>query len=128
MANPVGVSSASPEKANVLLVDDRPANLTALSSLLDDLGYNLVQAQSGREALDCLKKIPFAVVLLDVRMPEMDGFETLQRIREERKTRHVPVIFISADDWMSFPPLRHSAWERSIACSSLLIQCSFGGR
>src|SRR5262249_3351975 len=75
VSNAVGVNLASsPEKANVLLVDDRPANLTALSSLLDDLGYNLVKAQSGREALDHLRKMPFAVVLLDVRMPEMDGF------------------------------------------------------
>jgi PAS domain S-box-containing protein len=90
-------------KANVLLVDDTPANLLALEAILDDLGHNLVKAASGKEALQLLLDRDFAVVLLDVRMPGLDGFETAQRLRSRERSRHTPVIFISAqgDDRLS---------------------------
>src|SRR5437867_13293555 len=73
--------AGSPEKVNILLVDDKPAELLAHESILAGLGENLVRAASGREALECLLRQDFAVILLDVNMPEMDGFETAELIR-----------------------------------------------
>ncbi len=68
-------------KANILLVDDTPANLLALEAILDDLGHNLVRATSGEQALEMLLDQDFAAVLLDVRMPGLSGFQTAQLIR-----------------------------------------------
>jgi PAS domain S-box-containing protein len=82
--------------ANVLLVDDRPENLLALSAILEPLDCNLVQAHSGLEALKFLLKQEFALILLDVQMPGMDGFETASLIKEREKTRGVPIIFVTA--------------------------------
>jgi signal transduction histidine kinase len=79
-----------------LLVDDQPENLLALESVLDDSGYNLVKAHSGVEALRCLLKRDFAVIVLDVQMPGMDGFETAQWIKSREKTKAIPIIFITA--------------------------------
>jgi CheY-like chemotaxis protein len=62
------------EKPNLLLVDDRPENLLALEAILDDLEFNIVTADSGKEALRCLLKQDFALILLDVEMPGLDGF------------------------------------------------------
>ncbi len=78
MSNPVSrrPKQASGPKANILLVDDNPANLLALRSILDDLDQNLVEVRSGQEALQRLRTDEYAVVLLDVQMPGMDGFET----------------------------------------------------
>jgi len=83
-------------RASVLLVDDLPANLLALEAILDDHGHNLVRAQSGEEALRLLRDDDFALVLLDVRMPGMDGFQTARLVREQERSRHTPVIFITA--------------------------------
>src|SRR5690242_14795438 len=69
-------------KVNILLVDDQPARLLSYETILADLGQNLVQARSGVEALKCLMDDEFAVVLLDVSMPGMDGFETATLIHE----------------------------------------------
>ncbi|HUR95601.1 MAG TPA: response regulator [Gemmatimonadales bacterium] len=105
MAVPVTV--AEPDEAppalaadvvNILLVDDQPANLIALEAMLQGLGQNLIKASSGREALKWLLTHDFAVVLLDVKMPEMDGFETATLIRERDKSRHTPIIFLTAAD------------------------------
>jgi two-component system, sensor histidine kinase and response regulator len=85
-------------RVNILLVDDQPANLIALEAMLQGLGQNLVKASSGREALKCLLTDEFAVVLLDVKMPEMDGFETATLIRQRDKSRHTPIIFLTAAD------------------------------
>ncbi len=82
-------------KVNILLVDDHPENLLALEASLEDLGQNLVTARSGKEALKWLLKDEFAVILLDVHMPGMDGFETASLIRQRQKTRHTPIIFIT---------------------------------
>ena len=79
------------EKVNVLLVDDQPANLLALEVVLNDLRQNLVQARSGEEALQKLLVDDFAVILLDVRMPGLNGFETAQLIRGRERSRHTPL-------------------------------------
>src|SRR3954463_8737022 len=83
-------------KANVLLVDDRPENLLAMETILEDLGQNLVRATSGREALRFLLVEDFALILLDVQMPGLNGFELAELIRERERTQHTPIIFISA--------------------------------
>ncbi len=82
---------------NILLVDDHQENLIALEAILSDVG-NLVKATSGRQALRELLKTEFAVILLDVQMPEMDGFETAELIRERIKLQHTPIIFLTARD------------------------------
>lgn len=83
---------------NILLVDDRPENLLALQSILGDLGHALVMAHSGTEALKCLLQQDFAVILLDVQMPGMDGFETAELIRSRDRSQHTPIIFLTALD------------------------------
>src|SRR6185295_14478423 len=87
-----------PAPVNILLVDDQPANLLALEAMLQGLGQNLIKAESGREALKWLLTHEFAVILLDVKMPEMDGFETAAMIRERDKSRDTPIIFLTAGD------------------------------
>ena len=86
------------EKINILLVDDHSENLLALSAILGMPGYNLVQALSGEEALKCLLHQDFAVILMDVQMPEMDGFETATIIRSRKRSRRTPIIFLTAID------------------------------
>jgi signal transduction histidine kinase len=85
-------------KVNILLVDDEAENLAALEAILEDLGENLVKAGSGREALRCLLRQDFALILLDVRMPGMDGFETAMLIRERLRSSYTPIIFLTAAD------------------------------
>ena len=84
--------------ANILLVDDLPANLLALEAVLGDLGQNLIKADSGEEALRQLLVHDFAVILLDVRMQGMDGFETARMIRARKRSRHTPIIFLTAHE------------------------------
>jgi diguanylate cyclase (GGDEF)-like protein/PAS domain S-box-containing protein len=84
------------QNVNILLVDDQPKNLLALSALLDSSEVNLVKANSGKEALRCLLNQDFAVILLDVQMPEMDGFETAMLIRQRVRSQQTPIIFITA--------------------------------
>ena len=84
------------ERANILLVDDQPNNLLALEGILNGLGQNLVKAHSGNEALRCLLNDDFAVILLDVLMPGMDGFETAALIRQRERSQHTPIIFLTA--------------------------------
>ena len=80
----------------VLIVDDRPENLLALEAILEPLGCAVVRANSGTEALKHLLKQEFALILLDVQMPVLDGFETAALIKEREKTRHIPIIFVTA--------------------------------
>ena len=91
-------TDAAEGRVNILLVDDKPANLVALEAMLQGLGQNLIRAESGREALKWLLGHDCAVILLDVKMPEMDGFETATLIREREKSRHIPIIFLTAAD------------------------------
>src|SRR3954470_17729447 len=86
------------ERVDVLIVDDRPDKLLALEAILSPLNENIVTATSGREALRLLLKREFAVLLLDVRMPDIDGFETAALIRQNERTKDLPIIFISAFD------------------------------
>jgi PAS domain S-box-containing protein len=82
--------------ANVLLVDDRPENLVALEAILEPLGQNVLYAHSGDDALRQLLQHEVAVILLDVQMPELDGFETATLIKQRERTSHIPIIFITA--------------------------------
>ena len=77
-------------------MDDQPNNLLALEAVLDHPKYSLVKAHSGQEALRHLLREDFAVILLDVMMPGMDGFETAELIRERERTRYTPIIFVTA--------------------------------
>jgi len=83
-------------RARVLLVDDEPDNLVALSAVLEPLGRELVSAASGEEALRLLLREEFALILLDVRMPGLDGFETAALIKQRERSRHLPIIFVTA--------------------------------
>jgi PAS domain S-box-containing protein len=84
------------DKVNVLLVDDQPGKLLSYEAILGPLGENLIAARSGREALECLLRTEVAVILLDVNMPELDGFELAAMIREHPRYRKIAMIFISA--------------------------------
>lgn len=84
------------EKPIVLIVDDKAANLTALRALLEDLDITLIEADSGNDALHLMLDHDVALVLMDVQMPEMDGFETAELMRMNQMTRHVPIIFVTA--------------------------------
>ncbi len=84
------------EKVNILAVDDSADKLLAMSALLSELHQNVVTATSGREALRHLLREEFAVVLLDVNMPGMDGFETASLMRQRQSSEHTPIIFVTA--------------------------------
>jgi signal transduction histidine kinase len=94
------------DKVNILLVDDQPGKLLSYQAMLADLGENLVLARSGREALQCLLKQEFALVLLDVIMPGMDGFETATLIRQHPRLEQTPIIFITAFSVSEFDRLK----------------------
>ncbi|HEY3008370.1 MAG TPA: response regulator [Micromonosporaceae bacterium] len=86
------------DRAKALLVDDRRDNLLALEAILQGLPVDTVAVESGEAALKQLLVDDFAVILLDARMPEMDGFETASHIKRRERTRHVPIIFLTAAD------------------------------
>jgi signal transduction histidine kinase len=84
------------EKVNILMVDDQPGKLLSYEAILGDLGENLIKATSGREALDHLLKSDIAVILMDVSMPELDGFEVAEMVRQHPRFQQTAIIFISA--------------------------------
>jgi len=87
---------AEPLTTSILIVDDHPSNLLALEAILETLGQRLVRASSGQEALRHLLREDFAVILLDVQMPGVDGFETARLIRQRQRSRYTPIIFLTA--------------------------------
>lgn len=89
-------SAAGAGDIKILLVDDRPENLLALESILGSLGHELVTASSGEQALRAVLREDFAVILLDVRMPGMDGFEVAAHVRLRERSRDTPIIFLTA--------------------------------
>jgi PAS domain S-box-containing protein len=91
-----GAAAGDDGRHNVLLVDDRPENLLALEASLEELGQNLVKAGSGKDALREILKRDFALILLDVTMPGMDGFETAALIRQRPSSQYTPIIFVTA--------------------------------
>ncbi|WP_432119005.1 response regulator [Streptomyces sp. bgisy032] len=86
------------ERAGILLVDDMEDNLTALEAVLASLNEPLIRARSGEEAMKAVLRQPVALVLLDVRMPGMDGFETASHLKRLDHTRDVPIIFLTGAD------------------------------
>lgn len=96
-SSPSGSEVSRHYPVNILLVDDRPENLLALEAILEPLGENLVLAASGQDALSQSLRQEFALVLLDVSMPDMDGFETARRIKGRRKSAATPIIFLTAN-------------------------------
>jgi PAS domain S-box-containing protein len=89
-------SQAEALTTSILLVDDHPSNLLALEAILEPLGQRLVRASSGQEALRHLLREDFAVILLDVQMPDLNGFETARLIRQRQRSRYTPIIFLTA--------------------------------
>src|SRR5260221_5338595 len=81
---------------NILVVDDRPENARAIKAILSFPAYNVITATSGSEALRRVLKHDFAVILMDVLMPSMDGFETARLIFQREASRHIPIIFLTA--------------------------------
>ena len=92
---PGSVDQAAQDRMKILLVDDNPENLISLEGALDGLGQSLVLARSGMEALRYLLEDDFAAILLDVKMPDMDGFQTAELIRARKRSRHTPILFLT---------------------------------
>jgi CheY-like chemotaxis protein len=92
------VQIESKPSLNILLVDDRRENLLALEAALASPEYNLYSVTTGEEALKLILRMEFAVILLDVHMPNMDGFEIAELVKKRYKSRHIPIIFITAGD------------------------------
>src|SRR6185503_9367024 len=95
--------------ANILIVDDDPKTLLGMEALLSGRGRQIVTATSGQEALRWLLRRDFSLILMDVRMPDMDGFETADLIRKSERLRHVPIIFLSAIDTLEADVYRGAA-------------------
>src|SRR5439155_26717094 len=94
--NPLGEKMAPHNRVNILMVDDQPGKLLSYEAILSELGENLIKAASAREALELLLKHEIAVILVDVCMPELDGFQLAAMIREHPRFQKTAIIFISA--------------------------------
>lgn len=87
----------TPDKAKILIVDDTPGKRLAIQSILEEIGEIVVAVSSGKEALRCLLNEDFVVILLDINMPDLSGFETAELIRQRQRSQHTPIIFLSAE-------------------------------
>src|ERR1700722_5552010 len=105
------------DKANILVVDDLPEKLLVYRSVLEELGQNIVTAYSGADALRQVLQHDFAVILLDVNMPDLDGFETATLIRKRKKSMHTPIIFVTAqlDELRAVQGYAHGAVDYILA-------------
>jgi CheY-like chemotaxis protein len=121
-------SQLEPSRTSILLVEDAPADLLALESLLKPLGQRLVRALSGEEALSCCLQEDFAVILLDVGLPGLDGFETARQLRQQERTRHTPIIFMSGPSRERFQVLQGYSLGPWTTCSSPMSRRSSGPR
>jgi CheY-like chemotaxis protein len=92
----MSVDPSATSQASILMVDDRPENLLALQAVLEPLGHRLVSVTSGADALKEILLGEFACILLDVQMPELDGFELATLIKQRKRSQHVPIIFVTA--------------------------------
>jgi phosphoserine phosphatase RsbU/P len=90
------VKDSEKTKLNILVVDDQPINLTLIEKILASMPVNIFLAESGEKAIEYAKTHSFAIILLDVQMPIMDGFETATLLRNSEKTKHTPIIFVTA--------------------------------
>src|SRR4051794_5891205 len=104
------------DKVNILVVDDLPEKILAMELILEELGENVISVRSGREALRQLLVYDFAVILLDVNMPDMDGFETAALIRQRKRSAHTPIIFITA-----FSDEMHAAQGYSLGAVDFIL-------
>ena len=102
-----GGSAPVPQQVKILIVDDDPRNIVVLQTVLEELGQNVVPAVSGEEALKCLLNDDFAVILLDIQMPGMDGFETATYIQQRERSSRTPIIFLTA---LSDPQFIHRGY------------------
>ena len=96
MVTPARIETDLQERANILIVDDLPEKHVVFRTILDELGQNIVSARSGQEALKCILEQEFAVILLDVNMPDIDGLETAGLIRQYKKSAQTPIVCITA--------------------------------
>jgi CheY-like chemotaxis protein len=108
--------AANQEKVNILVVDDLPEKVLVLRSVLDDLGENVIAAYSGRDALRLALEHDYAVILLDINMPDIDGFETAALIRQRKKSAHTPIIFVT-----SFADELHAARGYSLGAVDFIL-------
>ena len=99
MNTPAPLTPSGPDRSNILIVDDLEENLVALAAVLGPLGQRVVFAHSGEEALKAMLRQSFALVLLDIVMPGMDGFETASNIKRLEQTRNVPIILLAGNDF-----------------------------
>jgi CheY-like chemotaxis protein len=106
-------SDGKDDRVNILVVDDQPAKLLSYEVILSDIGENLIKASSGREALEHLLKSNIAVVLMDVCMPELDGFELAAMLREHPRFAKTAIIFISAIHLTDMDCCAATKWVRS---------------
>src|SRR5690349_9760398 len=106
MENSPVAATEAPDPVNILLVDDTPSRLLAYRTILEDLDENLFEARSGTEALKLLMQHEFALILLDINMPGIDGFETAHLIHEHPRFEDTPIIFVTAVNVTEFDRMR----------------------
>jgi len=113
-----GEASATAEKVNILLVDDQPGKLMSYELILQELNQNLLKASSAQEALQLLLRNDVAVILVDVCMPDLDGFELAKMIREHPRFKETAIIFISAINVTEIDSPRLRTWGRGLCAGA----------